>query len=306
MQFVVDVPEAGKRLDQFLADRLKEYSRARIQQWIEDGRARVNGQETRKPGTKLKAGDELAITPAELKPLRAFAEDLPLDILYEDEDVVAVNKAAGQVVHVGAGQHEGTLVNALLHHFESLSKVGGDLRPGIVHRIDKGTSGVLLVAKTDRAHQSLAAQFAGRQVEKVYQAVVEGRPRQDAGEIRSPIARDPVRRTRMTARLGKGRSALTMWRVAEELRGFTRLEVRIGTGRTHQIRVHLASIGHPIAGDTLYGAARQLELGRPWLHAWRITFTSPSRGERVTVEAPVAAELVAWKMPLAKPRIEAG
>jgi 23S rRNA pseudouridine1911/1915/1917 synthase len=295
MQFVVDPTEAGQRLDHYLAARLPAYSRARIQSWIEEGRVRVNGSPSPKPSGKLRPGDRVEAEPMDRKPLHAFAEELPLDILYEDDDLVAINKPAGLVVHAGAGQHSGTLVNALLHHFSTLSRVGGDLRPGIVHRIDKGTSGVLLVAKTDQAHQHLAAQFSSRQVEKLYLALVQGRPAKPAGEIRAPIARDPIRRTRMTAKLASGRSAFTAWRAVEDMPGFTLLEVRIGTGRTHQIRVHLSSIGHPIAGDTLYGAARQPTLDRPWLHAWRITFLSPTRGEAITVEAPLAPGLEAWK-----------
>jgi len=208
---------------------------------------------------------------------------------------VAVNKPAGLVVHAGAGCSSGTLVNALLHHFKSLSSVGGDLRPGIVHRLDKGTSGVLLVARTDAAHRSLAAQFSGRTVEKTYLALVQGRPDSDRGTIDLPISRDPERRTRMTARLSSGRHAHTEYRVLERYDRFTLLEVHIGTGRTHQIRVHLAALGHPVAGDTLYGAAAQPELNRPWLHALRIRFDSPATGEPLTIEAPVAPELLAWK-----------
>jgi 23S rRNA pseudouridine1911/1915/1917 synthase len=189
-------------------------------------------------------------------------------------------------------------VNALLHHFKSLSSVGGDLRPGIVHRLDKGTSGVLLVARTDTAHRSLAAQFSGRTVEKTYLALVQGRPNSERGTIDLPISRDPERRTRMTARLASGRHAHTEYRVLERYDRFTLLEVHIGTGRTHQIRVHLAALSHPVAGDTLYGAVAQPDLNRPWLHALRIRFESPSTGERLTVEAPVAPELLAWKVRL--------
>ena len=240
-------------------------------------------------------GERVEVEPAELKPLHAFAEEIPLDILYEDDDVVAVNKPAGLVVHAGAGRVSGTLVNALLHHFKGLSSVGGDLRPGIVHRLDKGTSGVLLVARTDAAHRSLAAQFHQRTVEKTYLALVQGQLGNAQGTIDSPISRDPVHRTRMTARVATGRRAHTEYRVLETYGKFALLEVRIGTGRTHQIRVHLASLGHPVAGDTLYGAAAQPDLGRPWLHALRIRFDSPSTGDRITVEAPVPRELLDWQ-----------
>lgn len=287
--------DAGLRLDQFLAVRLPAYSRARLQSWIEEGRVKLNGTAVAKASLKLRGGERVEVEPAELKPLHAFAEDIPLDILYEDDDVVAVNKPAGLVVHAGAGRSSGTLVNALLNHFQHLSSVGGDLRPGIVHRLDKGTSGVLLVARTDAAHRSLAAQFSGRTVDKTYLALVQGRPASERGTIDLPISRDPERRTRMTARLASGRHAHTEYQVLERFDKFTLLEVHIGTGRTHQIRVHLAALGHPVAGDPLYGAAAQPELNRPWLHALRIRFDSPSSGERLTVEAPVPPELVSWK-----------
>jgi 23S rRNA pseudouridine1911/1915/1917 synthase len=209
------------------------------------------------------------------------------------------------VVHAGAGVHAGTVVNALLHRFGELSSVGGALRPGIVHRLDRFTSGVLLVAKNDAAHQALARQFSGREVEKIYLALVHGSVKQERNRIERPIARDPVRRTRMTARLDSGRSAWSEYRVLQRFRGFTYLEVRIGTGRTHQIRVHLASIGHPVAGDTLYGAPAAVNgrppLGRYFLHAHRIRFRQPSNGREITVESPLASELERWMAGL--PRI---
>jgi 23S rRNA pseudouridine1911/1915/1917 synthase len=296
MAFVLDAgsDDAGVRLDHFLAARLTGYSRARLQEWIEAARVSVNGAPACKPSLKLRGGERIEVEPAELKPLKAFAEEIPLDILYEDADLVAVNKP-GMVVHAGAGRSAGTLVNALLHRFGGLSSVGDALRPGIVHRLDKGTSGVLLVARTDAAHRHLAAQFAARSVEKTYLALVEGALRGEQGVIDTPIARDPHKRTRMTTRIETGRSAHTAYKVIERLPGFTLLDVRIGTGRTHQIRVHLASIGHPVAGDTTYGAAAQPALGRSWLHARRIRFNSPSSGTRITIEAPLAPELVEWK-----------
>jgi 23S rRNA pseudouridine1911/1915/1917 synthase len=202
------------------------------------------------------------------------------------------------VVHAGAGVHSGTLVNALLHRFEMLSEIGGPLRPGIVHRLDRYTSGVLLVAKNDRAHQMLASQFAGREVEKVYLALAHGEVGQEAGRIQRPIARDPIRRVRMTARLAEGRAAWSEYRVLRRFHSFTFLEVRIGTGRTHQIRVHLSSIGHPIAGDSLYGAPAVVQgmprLGRFFLHSHRIRFRLPSTGEPREVVSPLPAELDDW------------
>jgi 23S rRNA pseudouridine1911/1915/1917 synthase len=227
-------------------------------------------------------------------PLNATPEDIPLVILYEDVGVVAIDKPAGMVVHAGAGVHSGTLVNALLHRFGQLSGVGGALRPGIVHRLDRYTSGVMLVAKNDAAHRELAAQFAGREVRKTYLALVEGEVKGETGRIERPIARDPVHRTRMTARLASGRAAWSEYRVLRRWKDFTLLEVRIGTGRTHQIRVHLASLKHPVAGDTLYGAAAQKELGRFFLHAHRVEFRQPQTGEMVVVESPLAPELAAW------------
>src|SRR5580700_8666995 len=201
-----------------------EFSRARIQAWIKDGLVRVNGAAA-KPSTILRGGEQIEVSPADPPPLKAEAEDAPIEILYEDAAVIAVNKPAGLVVHAGAGAHSGTLVNRLVHHFASLSKIGGELRPGIVHRLDRGTSGVILVARTDAAHRALAAQFSGRTVEKIYLALAQGRVLDDTGRIERPIARDPVHRTRMTARLETGRSALTEFRVVERFEGFTYLEV---------------------------------------------------------------------------------
>ena len=284
------VAEAGGRLDHFLQTRISGYSRARIQAWIKDGRVSVNGAAA-KPSMLLRGGETIEVSPVDLPPLKAEAEDAPIEILYEDASVIAVNKPAGLVVHAGAGALSGTLVNRLVHHFKSLSQVGGELRPGIVHRLDKGTSGVMLVARTDAAHRALAEQFSGRTTEKTYLALVEGRVNADSGRITKPIARDPVHRTRMTARLEHGRDALTEYRVLRRFEKFTYLEVRIGTGRTHQIRAHLANIRHPVAGDKLYGG--QLA-DRIFLHAWRIRFESPATGERVTVEAPLPKELEQW------------
>ena len=260
----------------------------------------VNGA-AEKRSYLLKGSERIHVEPGELPPLRAAPEELPVDVLYEDSDVVAINKPAGMVVHAGAGRHAGTLVNALLHRFGKLSAVGGELRPGIVHRLDRFTSGVILVARTDAAHRKLAEQFSGRQVEKIYLALVHGRLRADHGTITKPIARDPVHRTRMTARLGHGRHAITTYQVLQRFHQFTFLEVRIGTGRTHQIRVHLASLGNPVVGDKLYGAPAS-ELDRYFLHAHRITFASPSSGERITVTAPLPPELQQFLAAVAGPQ----
>jgi len=291
VEWVVAAEAAGHRLDHHLQAQLPEYSRSRLQDWVKDGHVTVNGRAV-KASLVLKGGESVVVTPANLPPLRAEAEDLPLDVLYEDAAVIGINKRAGMVVHAGAGNHSGTLVNALLHRFGALSSEGGDLRPGIVHRLDKETSGVLVVARTDAGHRHLAEQFQTRTVEKVYLALVHGTPATPSGTVDKPITRDPVRRTRMTCKLGTGRTAWTEWKVARRFARHTLLEVKIGTGRTHQIRVHLASIGHPIVGDTLYGAPKSRLLPeRFFLHAARLRFVSPATGEIVTLEAPLPAEL---------------
>ncbi|MBX9601043.1 MAG: RluA family pseudouridine synthase [Bryobacteraceae bacterium] len=284
--------DTGVRLDHFLHAHMTQFSRSRLQQWIRSGRVLVNGIPV-KPSLELRGGERVTVDPEAPRPLHAEPEDLPLDVLYQDAAVIALNKPAGVAVHAGAGHHSGTLANRLVHHFRTLSSVAGDQRPGIVHRLDKQTSGVLLVARTDAAHRGLADQFAGRSIEKTYLALVQGRMKSSSGSIDLPIARDPVHRTRMTARLGRGRTAQTSFRVLREFSRFSLLEVRIGTGRTHQIRVHLASLGNPVAGDKLYGAKEAVDLPpeRFFLHAYRIRFVSPATGEPVTVEAPLAPDL---------------
>ena len=284
--------QAGQRLDHFLQLQCPDYSRSRLQAWIKEGRVLINGRPHR-PSRSLREGDLIEVNPAPLAPLSATPEDIPLTVLYEDNDMVAIDKPAGMVVHAGAGVRSGTLVNALLHRFASLSTTAGDLRPGIVHRLDRYTSGVLLVAKTDAAHRSLAEQFAGRRVRKVYTALVHGVVKADHGRIEKPIARDPNARVRMTARLPQGRHAWSEYRVLQRFDKFTLLEVLIGTGRTHQIRVHLSSIGHPVVGDRLYGAPAQA-LGRYFLHAARISFEQPSTGQAIEVSSPLPPELEAW------------
>jgi 23S rRNA pseudouridine1911/1915/1917 synthase len=288
--FTTSRADVGQRLDHYLHARMPELSRSRIQSWIKEGRVLVDGAAA-KASAVLREGSAIEVSPAELPPLKAEPEDLPVEILYEDDAVIAIYKPAGLTVHAGAGAYSGTLVNRLVHHFQSLSKAGGEMRPGIVHRLDRGTSGVLLVAKTDAAHRALAAQFASRTVEKTYLALVEGRVAADSGRVNTPITRDPVRRTRMTAKLGHGRAAITEYRVVRRFERFTYLQVRIGTGRTHQIRAHLSSIGHPVAGDRVYGAKTA---ERFFLHAWRIVFVTPATGERVEVEAPLDAVLERW------------
>ena len=297
LRFTASPEDASQRLDQLLHERFPQFSRARVQEWIRSGGVLVTGLPSRASHT-VRAGETIEVEPADPPPLRATPESIPLSVLYEDDDLVAIDKPAGMVVHAGAGVHSGTLVNALLGRFDALSGVAGELRPGIVHRLDRFTTGVLLVAKNDHAHRNLAAQFADRQVEKVYFALVHGHVKAESGRIDRPIARDPVRRARMTARLAEGRAAWSEYRVLRRFRGFTLLAVKIGTGRTHQIRVHLSSIGHPVAGDTLYGAPSTVEgmppLGRYFLHSHRIRFRLPSTGEEISIESPLPAELESW------------
>lgn len=306
--------DAGKRLDQFLVSQIEHVSRARVQQLISEGKVRVNEQEAR-ASLRLRDGDRIAVLgPAELPPLRAVAEDIPLDIVYEDEDLAVVNKPAGMMVHAGAGnpqeeRNRGTLVNALLYRFQNLSRLGGELRPGIVHRLDKETSGLIVIAKNDESHRQLAAQFAQRRAKKSYIALVHGWLRQDRGTIESTISRDRVRRTRMTTRRPGGREAITHYRVRQRLDTrygkFALLELKIDTGRTHQIRVQLASLGHPLVGDTLYGAPRELRIGskkkaemtstlslnRNFLHATALELAHPRTGNTLAFSRSLPEEL---------------
>jgi 23S rRNA pseudouridine1911/1915/1917 synthase len=299
---------AGKRLDQFLVLHLPNISRARIQQLISEKKVLVNDLES-KPSARLRGGERITILgEPQPRPLRAVAEEIPLEIIYEDEDLAVINKPAGMMVHAGSGatddaRNRGTLVNALLHHFGKLSAIGGELRPGIVHRLDKATSGLILVAKNDESHHKLAAQFSGRLVKKTYIALVHGWMKQDRGTISSSISRDRIRRTRMTTRRPGGREAVTHYtvqsRIDSKFGKFTLLELRIDTGRTHQIRVHLASLGHPVVGDTLYGAPRELRarnceaasLPRNFLHAVALQFRHPRTGTALSLSSPLPEEL---------------
>jgi 23S rRNA pseudouridine1911/1915/1917 synthase len=300
--------DAGKRLDQFLAAHLPETSRARVQQLIAQQMVLVNDSVAR-ASLRLRGGECISVLGAASQPpLRAMAEDIPLDIVFEDAELAVVNKPAGMTVHAGAGATEeernrGTLVNALLHHFGQLSSVGGELRPGIVHRLDKATSGLLVVAKNDESHRQLASQFVSRKVKKKYMALVHGWLKQERGTISSSISRDRVRRTRMTTLRSGGREAVSHYAVQRRLDSpygkFTLLEVQIDTGRTHQIRVHLASLRHPVVGDTLYGAPREvrskqaggLSLSRNFLHSATLQFQHPRSGESLSFSAPLPAEL---------------
>ncbi len=290
--------EAGERLDRFLVTRLPEFSRARIQELIAEGHVLVAGRPARS-SQKVAEGESAQVEIVSRPPLAAAPEDIPIDVLYEDSEVIVVNKPANMVVHAGAGHHRGTLVNALLNRFGNLATASGAERPGIVHRLDRGTSGAIAVARTDAAHRALAAQFLSREIEKIYLALVHGRIEQPKGSINLSVARDLHRRTRMTTRRRGGRVAHTDWRVLARLGDFTLLEVQLHSGRTHQIRVHMSAIGHPIVGDSVYGAPREPlmdgrplpALNRPFLHSARITFAHPADARPVTVRAPLDPQL---------------
>ena len=306
--FTATPGDAGRRLDQFLVTHLPDVSRARVQELIAQEKVLVNGASS-KASLKLRGSETIEIlAPAERPPLKATPEDIPLDIVYEDDDLAVINKPAGMMVHAGAAatdddRNRGTLVNALVHRFGQLSGVGGELRPGIVHRLDKETSGLLVVAKNDSAHRKLANEFSGRRVKKTYVALVHGWVKQDHGTIAAPISRDAVRRVRMTTRRGGGREAVTHYDVERRIDSpygkFTLLRLRIETGRTHQIRVHMASIGHPVAGDKLYGAPAEirgkslptLALTRNFLHSTELQFTHPRTAEPLSFARPLPQEL---------------
>ena len=299
--------QAGKRLDQFLATRLDSVSRARVQEMIAEGKVLVNDAPA-KASLKLRGGDRITVLgEAQRAPLKAIAEEIPLDLVYEDDDLAVINKPAGMMVHAGAGasddaRNRGTLVNALLHHMNNLSGVGGELRPGIVHRLDKETSGLIVVAKNDAAHRKLSAQFAAREVKKKYIALVHGWVKKDSGTLAQSIGRHPVRRMRMATRIEGGRTAVTHYPVARRLDTkfgkFTLLDVKIDTGRTHQIRVHMAAMGHPVVGDTMYGAPAQARgknavtvLKRNFLHAAELEFQHPRTGATISLKSELPAEL---------------
>jgi 23S rRNA pseudouridine1911/1915/1917 synthase len=279
---------AGERLDVFVARRLPDLTRSRVQHLITAGNVVVPGQRVR-AGLRLEVGQRVTIEmpPPEAAP--ASPEKIALDVIHEDADLLAVNKPAGMTVHPAAGHQSATLVNAILAHCDDLSGIGGVMRPGIVHRLDRDTSGVILVAKNDAAHNALARQLKERRVEKTYVALVEGRPKPAEGIIDAPIARDPRNRKRM-AIVDGGREAITSYTTIEDFGESSLLEVQPKTGRTHQIRVHLAAIGHPIVGDRVYGHPSPL-VERQFLHAARIAFEHPRSRERLKLEAPLAADL---------------
>lgn len=297
VRFVVEQSEPDLRLDAYLRERMPDVSRGTIQRLIESGFIRVNGRHA-KLTQAPRAGDRIEVEWPAPQPAEARPQAMDLDVLFEDEQMLVLNKPPGLVVHPSVGHEDGTLVNALLHHCAgSLSGIGGVARPGIVHRLDKDTSGCLVVAKTDPAHLALAAQFAGRELRKTYQAVVCGRVEPGLGDIRAGIARHPNHRQRMAVTSG-GRDAWTTFRVRERLRGATWVEALLHTGRTHQIRVHFQHLGHPIVGDATYGKRPNARLAeetgyhplRQLLHAWQIVLKHPASGETMTFEAPLPSD----------------
>ncbi|HVH57009.1 MAG TPA: RluA family pseudouridine synthase [Vicinamibacterales bacterium] len=296
-RLVVDAEQDGLRLDNFLTALLPDHSRSQIQRLIKDGH--VRGPGAPRASSAVHTGQVYEVEIPEPAPASPEPEELPLRIIFQDPDVVVLDKPAGMVVHPAAGHTGGTLVNALLHHVRDLSGIGGELRPGIVHRLDRGTSGVMVVAKHDRAHQELSRQFSDREVEKEYIALVWGVV-QAGRRIDAPIGRDPEDRQKMSTRARRARSAVTRVTYSHHLKGVSLLNVAIATGRTHQIRVHLSAIGHPIAGDAKYGGVHRrvaanlraiMRLERPFLHAARLAFTHPGDGRRVEFESPLPPDL---------------
>jgi 23S rRNA pseudouridine1911/1915/1917 synthase len=298
---VVTEAEGRPRLDLYLAHHLPGTSRASIKRWILSGNVRHEGRSL-KPSSRLRPGDRIVVEIPSARPSRLTPEPIPLTVLHEDEDLLVVVKPAGMVVHPGAGVRSGTLVHALLSRETGLSGIGGEERPGIVHRLDRDTSGLLVVARNDAAHRSLSRQFAGRQVGKIYRALVWGAPRASRGRIEAPLGRHPIARTRVAVRSVGGREAVTEYQTVERLEGFSFLEVRILTGRTHQIRVHLRHLGHAVVGDSRYGGSdfgrvrrpgvRRIleEFGRLALHASDLEFEHPTTAARMRFHAPLPAD----------------
>lgn len=287
--FAVLPEQEGKRIDAFVCERLDGITRSMVQNWIEQGHVTLASRKTVKKNYKVSAGDEVIVQVPEPQSVEIEPENIPIDIVYEDEDIIVVNKARGMVVHPAVGNWNGTLVNALMYHCgDRLSGINGEIRPGIVHRIDKDTSGLLVVAKNDLAHQSLAEQIACHSAAREYQAIVVGAPREDQGTIDQPIGRHKVDRKKM-AIVPDGRHAVTHYQVLKRFRGYSLLAFQLETGRTHQIRVHMASIGHPIIGDPLYGLKKDRfsSLDGQCLHAWRLSLDHPRTGERMVFEAPL-------------------
>ena len=286
--FVAEEPY--KRLDLFLSEQTEEFTRSRLKKLIEEGRVSVKGVPALKAGAEIKKGDEVVVEIPEPVEYSVKAENIPLDIVYEDDDFAVINKPQGLTVHIGNGNTEGTLVNALLYHLDKLSGIGGVLRPGIVHRIDKDTTGLLVVAKNDKAHISLAGQIAEKSCHRHYYALLEGNLKADSGRVTTDIGRSPNDRLKMAVLPeGRGKIAITDYEVVARFGGeYTLCKFTLQTGRTHQIRVHAKHLGHPVVGDPVYGYKKQkFELSGQLLHAFRLELTHPSTGERMTFHAPL-------------------
>jgi 23S rRNA pseudouridine1911/1915/1917 synthase len=286
IELLVSANEAKLRLDQFLAKRLPEFSRSRLQQLIRGGFVRLNDS-TSRPRQIVRGGDKIELTEPPLEKIETLPEQIPLEVLFEDNDLIVINKPAGLVVHPGAGHREHTLVNALLNHCATLSGIGGKERPGIVHRLDKETGGCLVVAKNDATHRDLSKQFAARTVQKIYLALVAGKLRKPAGVIEERIGRHPVHRKRMSATTLRGRAAKTEYRAVRSSDRATLIECRLHSGRTHQIRVHLHHLGHPLLGDKVYAPRLAEDFPRQMLHAWKLGFRHPRTEEWKNFEAPL-------------------
>jgi 23S rRNA pseudouridine1911/1915/1917 synthase len=289
-QLSVAREHAGSRLDRFLAVELPDFSRARLQTLIREGFVTLNGKPPR-PRDLVRSGDIVELTEPALEKTEALPEQIALEILFEDDDLLVLSKPAGLVMHPGAGHQQHTLVNALLGHCKNLSGIGGKERPGIVHRLDKETSGCVVVAKNDATHRDLSKQFAARTMQKIYLALVAGIPRKSSGVIDKAIARHPVHRQRMSIARRQGRTAKTEYRVLQAGAGMSLLECTLHSGRTHQIRVHLHHLGHPVLGDKLYGGKHAGTFPRQMLHAWKLAFHHPGTSEIMTFEAPIPPDL---------------
>jgi len=292
IELLVSANEAKLRLDQFMAKRLPEFSRSRLQQLIRDGFVLLNNS-TSRPRQIVRGGDKIELTEPPLEKIEMLPEAISFEILFEDDDIIVLNKPPGLVVHPGAGHREHTLVNALLNHCATLSGIGGKERPGIVHRLDKETSGCLVVAKNDATHRDLSKQFATRTVEKIYLALVAGKLRKPAGAIEGKIGRHPVHRKRMSATTLRGRAARTEYRVVRSSARATLIECRLHSGRTHQIRVHLHHLGHAVLGDKIYAPRLAKDFPRQMLHAWKLGFRHPSTEEWKSFEAPLPDDFAA-------------
>jgi len=300
-QYLVGQDEEGLRLDVFVSQKDSTLSRSQAKRLIEEGDVLVEGKAAR-GSHRLKHGETVSLRKPPPVLSEIVPEEIPLDILHEDEAIIVVDKPPGMVVHPAAGNYSGTLVNALQFHCRSLSGIGGVMRPGIVHRLDKGTSGLMVVAKSDEAHRHLSEQFKNRQVSKHYTALVHGNLREDEGIVDAPVGRHPVERKKMSTKSRRGKEALTRWKVLERFGGLTLLEAKIDTGRTHQIRVHLSSIGHPVVGDSVYGGSKRTveapamravlkKLTRQALHAGRLSFLHPVTGQEMTFESPLPEDM---------------